>query len=168
MDAIRSRVATFVALIALAAGLAGLLISGCGVSSASSGASQIWGDVTFNDKPVQDGVIIFMPANNSMSNWAAGAIRNGKYVVGVWQGNGPLEPGLYKIFFRFSQGGGKTGSPGVRSNGSEGEKGADYQAGPPSSETSPSPLDRFTNPDTSGLAVTVRKEPSRIDVRLKG
>jgi hypothetical protein len=169
MNAIRLRVSTFLALIALLLVLAGVSLSGCGVSSASSSTCQIWGDVTFNGQPVPDGTIIFMPADRNLSNWGAGAIHKGKYVVGSWQSNGVLQPGSYTIFFRFNSA--KVVPRSVemdRSKGTEESTPAGTEATNVAAAPESSPLDKFTQPDTSGLTVNLRKEPSRIDIRLKG
>jgi hypothetical protein len=166
MDAIRQRVSTCLALIAVLSVVAGLSLSGCGVSSASSNTTQVWGNVTVDGKPASDGTIIFMPSDRSLTNWGAGSISKGRYVISAWQGNGVLEPGQYTIFFKFHTSGHATRPAQSRLQEREEPKAGGTEAAPVADV--PTPLDKFTRPETSGLSVKVRKEPSRIDIRLKG
>jgi hypothetical protein len=167
MDAMRSRVSAFLALIAAVTVLCVLFASGSGVSSTGSNSGRIWGDVTLNGEPAPDGTIVFMPTDRNMSNWGAGAIKKGRYVVGSWQGNGVLESGQYTIFFRFNDPKIPLGS--VKLSRFEEEKALQTVEKQPAPFSGGNPaLERFTKPETSGLTITLRKEPSRVDIRLKG
>src|SRR5208337_4135386 len=61
MKAFRSRTSRWLTLPGAIIAVA-LVASGCGVSPASPKSVQVWGRVTYNDKPVEHGAVIFQPA----------------------------------------------------------------------------------------------------------
>ena len=78
-------------------------MTGCGVSSASANRPPLWGTVNYNGKPVENAVIVFMPADRGKSSWGAGRIdKGGRFSLSAYQAETGLEPGLYDIFFRTS------------------------------------------------------------------
>jgi hypothetical protein len=147
--------------------LSALVIPGCGVSSASPNRTQFWGRVTYNGQPLSDGAVIFMPAERNKSNWGAGHIDTaGRFSLSAYQTDSVLEPGRYNIFFRPP--GPKFGV--TKAKRSEDEETGSKQAGEPQAVSATPGFalpDRFTNPTTSGLVITVDGRPQRIDLDLK-
>ena len=94
MDSQRSWVLRTVLSLGGSAVLIALVTSGCGVSSASSEAVQVWGRVTYGGKPLEGGAIIFMPMEDLHTNWGVGQIDNqGMYRLSTYIPKTSLEPG---------------------------------------------------------------------------
>lgn len=146
--------------------LSGIVLPGCGVSSASSPTPRVWGHVGYNGNSLTDGAILFMPVDRSRSNWGAGVIdQKGRYSISMMEASNGLEPGKYEVFFKFGTRIHKLPDPRhTRFEEAESSRsGEDWTV-----RVLPPIPDRFTNPRTSGLVIQIGKESSRIDFDLKG
>ena len=76
---------------------AGAVASLCaaGGCSGQSGRCAVSGRVTFDRTPVEEGVIVFAPAEGSQGPSAGGEIRGGSYVIA--ESGGPLAGGRYRV-----------------------------------------------------------------------
>jgi hypothetical protein len=88
--------------------------AGCG--DAARGRCAVSGTVTFRGQPLDQGMILFVPAAGDLTTQAGTAIRNGQYAIPAPQG---LLPGRYRI--SISSGDGKT--PADRNGGPPGPSG---------------------------------------------
>lgn len=92
----------WVAPLVAALGLALLVAPGCGPGS--GGRLPVQGAVTLDGEPVDEGVIVFLPAGGAdAANRAGGPIKAGRYAIPARQG---LLPGKYRVEIRWNQ---KTG-----------------------------------------------------------
>lgn len=71
-----------------------LLFALVGCSSEGAGLYEVSGEVTFQDRPLDNGSIQFHPHDPSQCNFGGAVISNGKYSVAKLRG---LKPGTYKI-----------------------------------------------------------------------
>jgi len=76
--------------IALAERLVGILagcvlccLSGCGGDETGM---RVWGEVTYGGEPVQEGTILFTPADGAEAPSAGGVIKNGMYDIAANKG----------------------------------------------------------------------------------
>lgn len=139
-----------------------LCAPGCGVSSASSNAVQVWGRVTCNGKPVTGGVIIFMPGPTGKAWGTAPISSDGKYTLVTYDATFPFEPGRYTIFIL---------PPGHKVTRRQSRFEEENAKPATENEAAATPKyevpERFFRPDTSGLWVELDKEPNRVDIDLK-
>ena len=56
---------------------------------------RVWGDVSYEGKPISDGQIVFTPMNGTPGPTTGGSIADGRYEVPVK--NGPWRGGTYQI-----------------------------------------------------------------------
>jgi hypothetical protein len=140
---------------------AALAAPGCGGSSANSYSVQVWGRVTYNGKPVEAGALIFMPGPTTRSNWGFGFIaEDGKYTLISNETDVSLEPGRFIIFIT-------PPSPhDKRKHSRLGEEEESDERAIAIAALYPVPK-RFFSPETSGLWVDLKKEPTRVDIDLK-
>jgi hypothetical protein len=143
-------------------------IPGCGVSSASSNPIVLWGRVTYNGKPVEDGAVIFMPADRGKSVWGAGHINpDGRFSLSAYLKDTPLEPGRYDIFFR-PPGPKLVRSPRRADRTEEEQELKNAEVTQPELAPSGFPIpERFTDQKTSGLSLRFDGRPQRIDLDLR-
>lgn len=79
------------------AGVALLVLTGCG--PAGPRPMKVWGEVTFDGKPLESGSIRFLPLPNSTQGTATeGDIQNGRYEIPAK--DGPLSSLTYKVEIR--------------------------------------------------------------------
>jgi hypothetical protein len=56
---------------------------------------RVWGEVTFDGKPLADGSIIFSPIDGTQGGSVGGAVTRGRYELSVT--NGPMAGGKYRL-----------------------------------------------------------------------
>lgn len=154
------------ALLLLAVSLASA--SGCGVSSAAAPSSvRVWGQVTYNGKPLEAGVIVFVPEKLYDDCWGASGIdKNGRYQLTPVYRDKAVVPGRYDIFVKIDRGQIAPANEVLRGRGPE-LKGGEPVATPALASTPKSLIpERFTSQKTSGLSVVLTKVPMRVDVNL--
>lgn len=76
-----------------------VLLCGCGGEPAGS---SVYGEVTFQGKPLDQGMIIFSPAEGQ-GTLSGGPIKDGRYTVPAESG---LAPGKYTVRISSTEGGG--------------------------------------------------------------
>jgi hypothetical protein len=156
-----SRSSLSLVLAAVAASLLSALgIPGCNVSSASPNRTAVWGRVVYNGRPIDSGVIVFMPAERGKSNWGAGRIdAGGRFSLSAYQAETGLEPGNYDIFFK---------PPAGNLVAAGASRAADDVQDPKRVQAAPFSLpEKYTNPKTSGLEFVFDGRPQQIDLELK-
>jgi hypothetical protein len=92
------------------------LLFGLGCSDPHDGRVAVSGTVTFHGQPLDQGIIMFMPASGDLPTQASVLITNGQYHIPAAQG---LRPGRYKV--SISSGDGRT--PAVPSDAPPGPSG---------------------------------------------
>lgn len=70
-------------------------LSVAGGCSGSSGRCAVSGRVTFDEAPVDEGVIVFVPTAGSQGPSAGGEVRSGRYAIEA--AGGPLAGGRYRV-----------------------------------------------------------------------
>ena len=73
----------------------GLLVCGCGPRLP---LVRVWGEVSFDGKPIEQGDIAFTPLEGSTGQETGGAIEDGRYDVPQWLGL--VAGGTYKVQIR--------------------------------------------------------------------
>ncbi|MDB5338385.1 MAG: hypothetical protein JWN70_4004 [Planctomycetaceae bacterium] len=71
-----------------------LVLGLAGCWGGSNGRASVWGTVSFDAKPVEDGVIAFVPSGNTKGPSTGGRIQQGKYEISG--DKGPL-PGSHRV-----------------------------------------------------------------------
>lgn len=74
--------------------LAALLLAGC----SGSPNRRVWGEVSYEGAPIQDGAIELIPIDGTGGPSVGGAITEGKYDVPAVKG--PLAEGIYRVELR--------------------------------------------------------------------
>ncbi|MGE3820028.1 MAG: hypothetical protein AB7I30_11440, partial [Isosphaeraceae bacterium] len=59
--------------------LTSLLAITCGCGDAGPTHVRVWGEVTYDGKPIEDGKITLTPTGETQEGSVAGAIKDGKY-----------------------------------------------------------------------------------------
>src|SRR5690242_17854170 len=77
--------------ISVALGLLPILLMGCGKPA----GMHVWGDVTYEGKPVETGTIYFSPEDGTTGPSTGGNIVEGKY--DIKEKGGPKPDGVYKV-----------------------------------------------------------------------
>ncbi|MFO0889090.1 MAG: hypothetical protein U0790_08065 [Isosphaeraceae bacterium] len=145
--------------------LAVLWVPGFGVTPGGRGRPRASGRVTYNDRPVTNGAIIFEPINRN-SDWGASQLDpEGNFALETFAGRDELPPGKYRVFFVFH---GKS-SRGLKdlTKRHEEEPADEGLEAPLAGEVPPPIPAKYTRSLTSDLWVVLTKEPNRIDIRLK-
>ncbi|MGE3806809.1 MAG: hypothetical protein AB7K24_19245 [Gemmataceae bacterium] len=70
-----------------------LLLAGCGSNSSST--MRVWGEVTLDGQPVEEGEIVFVPAAGAAGPSTGGPIQAGRYDIAAAQG--PRAGGKYQV-----------------------------------------------------------------------
>jgi hypothetical protein len=73
--------------------LLSVLVTGCARDSAAP--MRVWGDVSLNGQPVEDGEIVFVPAEGSTGPSTGGPIKAGRYDIPAHQG--PRAGNAYQV-----------------------------------------------------------------------
>jgi len=140
---------------------------GCSVSSANDARTKVWGRITVDGKPLEGGLIVFWSTDPAKPNWGAGPINNrGEYELTAYATGRSLAPGKYQVQIKPAE---ENARP---PRGVRGEKESDLASESRSeSDQEPAPAKpvfptRFQNPNTSGLEITLGKEPTRVDFEL--
>jgi hypothetical protein len=136
-----------------------------GLDNRSSG--PIHGRVTYNGRPLDGGYVLFEPMDRISNDWAVAPIeRDGTYAIdSKWQRQ---NPGKERFGISVVP---KSGMVAAQMpSRSEGANPDEVPMSPDSAQSAavssgfPS---RFTNVRTSGLHVTLGREPARVDIDLK-
>jgi hypothetical protein len=135
-------------------------MTGCGVSWASPNRPPLWGTVNYNGKPVENAVIVFMPADRGKTTWGAGRIdKGGRFSLSAYQAETGLDPGPYNIFFRTAP---------ANVVATRAKQVADAEQDPKQVQAVTFALpEKYTGPKTSGLEFTFDGRPQRIDLDMK-
>jgi hypothetical protein len=72
-----------------------LLLAGCGGGNGAPQTMRVWGDVTYDGKPIEDGSITFTPVENTPGGSSGGAVKAGKYDLSAEAG--PVAGGKYRV-----------------------------------------------------------------------
>lgn len=70
-----------------------IVVAGCGPSGPRN--MKVWGDVTYDGKPIETGDIIFTPQPGTIGTSTGAEIRGGQYSIPAKVG--PLADGTYKV-----------------------------------------------------------------------
>src|SRR4051812_38243364 len=71
-----------------------VLLAGCGGQSGPR-TVRVWGDVTFDGKPLEDGSILFSPVGDTAGGSVGGAVKLGRYDLTA--ADGPIAGGKYRL-----------------------------------------------------------------------
>ena len=146
----------------LAASTVGLLAIGCGDSSGLPSRYAVSGDVTYNNEPVPQGTIVFIPPNTETGHVAQGTIEDGHYVLSTTGdgGDGAL-PGDYKVIIMAK----KVDMSGVEANrgGGAGRQDDVFKAEKAAERLIPQ---KYEQAETSGLNAKVEEKSNDIDFTL--
>jgi hypothetical protein len=141
-----------------------------GLAPTSSG--PVHGRVTYNGRPMDGGYILFEPMERDSNQWAVGAIgRGGNYSIdSQWQ-RGKQGKECFRICVVPNKGTPAAPSPSLCEGASPDEVPMALGSEVPDSGQTVA-VDsgfpkRFTNARTSGLHVTLGREPARVDIDLK-
>jgi len=74
--------------------LAAAVLTGCGGNTGPT-AMRVWGEVSYDGKPVEDGKITLTPTGETPGGSVAGVIKEGKYDIP--RDEGPYAGGTYKV-----------------------------------------------------------------------
>jgi hypothetical protein len=144
-----------------------VVFSGCGISSASSSRAQIWGRVTYDAKPLNDGAILFAGVDGKNTNWGAARIdKDGRFLIRPYQSDTALEAGVYHIFFRPPPP--KNESTRVEQAAVQRRELSEPGEAPRVLPSTPFPLpEKFLDVKTSGLELYFDGRPQRVDLDLR-
>lgn len=107
---------------ALAIALIVAMTVGCGEKETGPERATINGTVTFNGKPIEKGMIEFIPTGNTKGPTSGGAIENGKYEIAE---KGPTL-GPHKVQIRATRNTGKMVDAGPQTGGAKVEETEQY------------------------------------------
>jgi hypothetical protein len=141
-----------------------------GLDLTSSG--PVHGRVTYNGRPLDGGYVVFEPAEGNPNEWAVGPIdQDGSYSIdSKWQ-RGNHERGRFRICVVPENGKPVADMPSPSEGAKAGVVPISLSSEKPDSRRSVA-VDcqlpkRFTKVQTSGLHVTLGREPARVDIDLK-
>jgi hypothetical protein len=72
-----------------------VLLAGCGGGDGGPPRARVKGQVTLEEKPIEDGIIEFIPIDGTAGDSAQGQITNGQYDVPAERG--PIIKGRYRV-----------------------------------------------------------------------